>query len=73
MAAEKAQFIKVKLISGAEKWVNPWNISTITNDLSRVRLRMVDSEIVEFDYNEPANKQLLDYMQLWAPPKKEVL
>ncbi len=71
--AEKAQFIKVKLISGTEKWVNPWNISTITNILSHVCLRMVNSEIVEFDYNEPANKQLLDYMQLWAPPKKEVL
>lgn len=66
-------FIRIKLISRAEKWVNPWNISTVTNSLSHVRLRMVDSEIVEFDYNEKENKQMLDYLNLWTPPKKEVL
>ena len=66
-------FIRIKLISGADKWVNPWNISTITNDLSHVRLRMVDSEIVEFDYNNKENEELLDYMQLWTPKKQKVL
>ena len=73
MADIKPTFIKVKQVSGNEKWVNPWNISTITNDLSRVTLKMTNGELVEFNYNDKANEQLLDYMQLWAPPKKEVL
>lgn len=66
-------FIRIKQVSGKEKWVNPWNISTITNDLSKVILKMTNNEIVEFDYNEKENQQLLNYMQLWAPPPKEVL
>lgn len=66
-------FIRVKQVSGKEKWVNPWNISTVTNDLSKVTLKMTNNELVEFDYNEKENQQLLNYMQLWAPPKKEVL
>lgn len=73
MAADKPAFIKVKQVSGAEKWVNLWNISTITNDLSLVTLKMVNNELVEFDYNEKANKLLLNYMQLWVPPKPEVI
>ena len=67
------QFIRVKQVSGKEKWVNPWNISTITSDLSKVTLKMTNNELVEFDYNEKENQQLLNYMQLWAPPPKEVL
>lgn len=69
----KAPFIRLKQLSGKEKWVNPWNISTITSDLSKVTLKMTNNELVEFDYNEPENQPLLNYMQLWAPPKKEVL
>ena len=73
MDISKAMFIKVKQVSGKEKWVNPWNISTVTNDLSKVTLKMTNNELVEFDYNEKENQQLLNYMQLWAPPPKEVL
>lgn len=69
----KAPFIRLKQLSGKEKWVNPWNISTITSDLSKVTLKMTNNELVEFDYNEKENQQLLNYMQLWAPPKKEVI
>ena len=73
MADIKPTFIKIKQISGNEKWVNPWNICTITNYLYRVTLKMTNGELVEFSYNDKANEQLLDYMQLWAPPKKEVI
>ena len=66
-------FIRVKQVSGKEKWVNPWNISTITSDLSKVTLKMTNNELVEFDYNEKENQQLLNYMQLWATAPKEVL
>jgi len=66
-------FIRVKMVSGKEKWVNPWNVSTVTNELSRVILKMTNSELVEFDYNEKENQQMLNYLNLWAPPPKEVL
>ena len=70
---QKPIFIKIKQIDGKEKWINPWNIATITNDLSRVVLRMTNNEVAEIDYNEKENKPLLDYMQLWAPPEKKVI
>lgn len=70
----KPPFIKVKSIdSNIDKWVNPWNIATVTNNLSKVSLKMNDGDIVEFDYNDKENKQILNYMQLWAKPKKEVI
>lgn len=70
----KPPFIKVKPIdSKIDKWVNPWNIATITNDLSRVSLKMANGDVVEFDFNEKENKTILNYMQLWAKPKKEVI
>lgn len=69
----KPTFIKIKQINGIEKWINPWNISTIYNRLSRIVLKMTNDEIIEFDYNEKENEQLLNYMQSWAPLKKEIL
>ena len=70
----KPPFIKVKLIgTGKEKWVNPWNVVTVTNYLSRVSLKMVNGDVVDIDYNDKENNQILNYMQRWAPPKKEVI
>ena len=59
--------------TGKEKWVNPWNIATVTNDLSEVSLKMVNGDVVDIDYNDKENNQILNYMQLWAPPKKEAI
>ena len=73
MENARPPFIRVKMVSGNEKWVNPWNISTVTNDLATVTLKMNNLELIEFNYNEKENQQMLNYLNLWAPPKKEVI